>query len=72
MKSAAAKPEPPRWTMEQMVAYCDQAVRDGRHSRALRTMCDGCREWVGSIMHVTLDKKRMCPKCYEKLINPPR
>ena len=68
-KSAAAKPDVPRWTAKDLEAYTAKAIAEGRHSEKYLTVCDGCREWVDSIMHVTIDKKRMCLKCYAKMLN---
>jgi len=69
MKSAGAKPEPRRWTAKELEAYTAQAIADGRHSEKFLTVCDGCHEWVDSILHVTIDKKRLCLKCYVKQFN---
>ena len=44
-----------------------RAVAEGRHSAAWSTVCDGCREWVDGIYHVTLDKKRLCLGCFDRL-----
>ncbi len=40
------------------------AVANGTHSEAApKTVCQGCRRWVTSITHVTLDHKRLCRDC---------
>lgn len=49
------------------MALAERAIRQGRHSATVRTMCDVCREWVDGIYHVTLDKKRVCRGCAIKI-----
>lgn len=41
----------------------EQAIREGRHSNTFVTVCEGCNQWVPSIMHVTPDGKRLCLQC---------
>jgi len=46
---------------EDMIAA---AVANGTHSDGpADTVCQGCRRWVKSITHVTLDHKRLCKDC---------
>jgi hypothetical protein len=45
------------------------AIRRGTHApaSAFRTVCDGCREWVGGIFHADpYSKKRLCLGCSAK------
>jgi len=50
-------------TAQQRTEITERAIAAGRHSERYLTACDGCREWVPGIYHVTLDKKRLCVRC---------
>lgn len=43
----------------------DAAIAEGRHRPVaeFRTLCDGCRQWVSGIFHVSLGGVRLCKAC---------
>lgn len=62
--SAPVKPFDAR-ELQRMTAA---AIQAGTHApiERWRTVCDGCREWVNGIYHVTFDGKRFCATCADE------
>lgn len=60
---------------QQVQAMLDQAIAAGTHTSRVTTFCDICRNFIeGGIFHVTLDHKRACTVCAQKMgvtIPPP-
>jgi hypothetical protein len=48
---------------DELLAIVAAARRAGRYDPAARRLCDRCLEWVDEIVHVTIDRKRICPAC---------
>jgi hypothetical protein len=52
---------------ERIQAITDRAIADGRHSEKFRAFCHGCGRMVESIYFVTIDRRRLCPGCADKI-----
>jgi hypothetical protein len=55
---------------DELLAIVAAARRAGRYDPAARRLCDRCLEWVDEIVHVTIDRKRICPACCAALPIP--
>jgi len=51
----------------EIEAITARAIAEGRHSRTPKFFCVGCGNWVSSIFYTTIDKKRLCPECADRL-----
>lgn len=52
----------------QIQQMFDAAIAAGTHSRRVVTFCDLCRNFVeGGVFHLTLDHKRVCIVCAQKM-----
>jgi hypothetical protein len=54
-------------TAERSIALVNNAIREGRHSTTVRTVCGVCREWCDGHFHIGFDGTGMCKACADKI-----